>query len=131
MSKNTKKIIAVIALLALIAAAVFAYVLLSPEASAGDKTVTVQVVHGDGSEKEFVLSTDSENLRGALEPEGIISGEEGPYGLFITAVDGEAADDTLQQWWCITKGGETVTTGVEDTMIADGDHYELTLKTGW
>ena len=33
--------------------------------------------------------------------------------LFITAVDGEKADDTKQQWWCITKGGETVNTSAE------------------
>ena len=55
----------------------------------------------------------------------------GPYGLFITAVDGEKADDTKQQWWCITKGGETVNTSAEQTPIADGDRFELTMKEGY
>ena len=129
MSKNAKKIIAVAVLLVLVAAAVFAYIRFAPKGSAGEKELTVVVVHGDGSEKTFKLSTDSENLRGAIE--GIISGEEGPYGLYILTVDGETADESLQQWWCITKGGETVTTGVDDTVISDGEQYEITLKTGW
>ena len=131
MSKNAKKIIAVIVLLVLVAAAAFAYMQFGPQGSAGDKEITVIVVHGDGSEKSFEISTDSENLRGALEPEGIIQGSDGEYGLFVTTVDGETADESLQQWWCFTKGGESVMTGVDDTMIVDGEQYEITLKTGW
>lgn len=66
-----------------------------------------------------------------LEAEQLVEGEMGPYGLFITAVDGEKADDTKQQWWCITKGGETVNTSAEQTPIADGDRFELTMKEGY
>ena len=36
-----------------------------------------------------------------------------------------------QEWWCFTKNGETLMTGVDDTMIADGEHYEATLTVGW
>lgn len=131
MSKNTKKIIAVAALLVLIAAAVFAYLHFAPAAQAGDKTIAVQVVHGDGSTKDFDISTDAETLRDALEPEGLISGTESEYGLYILTVDGETADESLQQWWCITKDGEMLETGADSTMIADGEHYEFTLTTGW
>ena len=131
MSKNTKKIIAVLVLLVLVAAAVFAYIGFSPKANAGGKEIAVTVIHGDGSEKLFELSTDAESLRDALEPEGIIEGSESEYGLFVTTVDGETADDSLQQWWCFTKGGEDLFTGVDDTPIADGDHFEATLTTGW
>lgn len=131
MSKNTKKIIAVIALLVMVAAAVFAYVQLSPKANAGDKAITVQVIHGDGSEKEFSISTDAETLRAALEPEGLIAGDDGEYGLFVKTVDGETVDDANQEWWCVTKGGESLMTGVDGTMIADGEHYEFTLTVGW
>ena len=31
----------------------------------------------------------------------------------------------------VTKGGEMLMTGVDDTMIADGESYEITLTTGW
>lgn len=131
MSKTTKKIIAVVALLVLIAAAVLAYLHFAPGAQAGDKELVVLVVHGDGSQNSLVVTTDAENLRAALEPEGIIAGDESEYGLFVKTVDGETADDGQQQWWCLTKGGAEVTTGVDSTMIADGEQYEFTLTTGW
>ena len=66
-----------------------------------------------------------------MEPEGIIQGSESEFGLYILTVDGETADEDLQQWWCITKGGEQLMTGADDTMIADGEQYEFTLTTGW
>ena len=75
------------------------------------------------------ISTDSENRRGALEQEGLISGDESEYGLYVTTVDGETADSNLNQWWCFTKDGEMLMTGVDDTMIADGEHYETFIDT--
>ena len=131
MSKNAKKIIAVTVLLVLVAAAALAYMAFGPKANAGSKIIEVTVIHGDESQKSFTIRSDAESLREALESEGLIEGEDGPYGIYILTVDGETADESQQQWWCITKGGETVTTGAEDTMIAHGDKYEITLKTGW
>lgn len=131
MSKTTKKIIAVAALLVLIAAAVFLWQHFSPAAQDGDKELVVLVVHGDGTQNSLTVTTDAENLRGALEPQGIIAGDESEYGLFVKTVDGETADESLQQWWCVTKGGAEVTTGVDNTLIADGEQYEFTLTTGW
>ena len=46
-------------------------------------------------------------------------------------VDGESADASQQQWWCFTKDGEMLMTGVDDTMIRDGEKYEITFTTGW
>ena len=87
------------------------------------------MTHVDGTQKDFTISTDSENLRGALEQEGLISGDESEYGLYVTTVDGETADSSLNQWWCFTKDGEMLMTGVDDTMIADGEHYETFIDT--
>lgn len=131
MSKTAKRIIAVIALLVLIAAAAFAYLHFSPKAQEGDKCLSVLVIHGDGGQNTLIVQTDADTLRGALEPDGIIQGDESEYGMFVKTVDGETADDSLQQWWCITKGGEQLMTGVDDTVIADGEQYEFTLTTGW
>ena len=66
-----------------------------------------------------------------LTEEGLAEGTEGPYGMFITTVDGETADDSKEQWWCITKGGEMVNTGADQTPIQDQDQFELTLKEGY
>lgn len=103
-----------------------------PKPVEGAKTVVIEVTHADESTKEFTLHTDQEFLGGALEEqEGLVAGDEGEFGLFVKTVDGETADDSLQQWWCITKSGAEVNTGVDTTPIADGEKYEFTLKTGW
>ena len=127
MSK-TKKIIAGALLLVLIAATLTVWFVLKPEAVAGDKTIEVTVIHADKSEKTFTIRTDAETLRGALEQENLVSGEEGEFGLYIKTVDGETADEAQQQWWCVSKSGEMLMTGVEEAMIADGEHYEITLS---
>ena len=102
-----------------------------PQAAVGSKTVAVEVLHGDGSKKEFTLHTDAETLRQACEEQSLIEGRESEYGLYVLTVDGETADESIQQWWCITKGGAEHFYGVDETMIQDGEQYEFTLKTGW
>ena len=101
------------------------------EETTGSKTITLTVVHGDGTSNDITVSTDAENLRDALEAEGIIAGEDNSYGMFVQTVDGETADDGEQEWWCLTKGGEMWNYGVDDTEIADGDVYEFTLTVGY
>ena len=123
MKKTTKIIIALVVLAALIAGALALYSAYMPQGVEGGKHIDVAVIHADGSTKDFLIDTDSENLRGALEQENLIEGEDSSYGLYVTTVDGESADDSQQQWWCFTKDGEMLPTGVDDTMIQDGDHY--------
>ena len=125
------KIIAAVAVLIVAAAALAAvYLAFGPKGAAGEKTITVEVVLPDGS-TETAITTDEAYLRGALEQEGMIAGEESEYGLFVTAVNGVAADDSKEQWWCFTKDGESLATGVDSTPIADGEHYEITLTEGY
>lgn len=102
-----------------------------PETTDGTKEITVTVIHADQSEKDFTYHTDAEYLGEVLLKEGLIDGEDGAYGLFVTTVDGETADDTKQQWWCLTKDGESVNTGVDQTPIADGEQYEFTMTEGY
>ena len=66
------------------------------EETTGSKTITLTVVHGDGTSNDITVSTDAENLRDALEAEGIIAGEDSSYGMFVQTVDGETADDGEQ-----------------------------------
>lgn len=132
MSKDKKAIIitaAILAALCLLAA--LGYQKFAPKGTAGEKTITVKVIHGDGGEKEFTCTTEEEFLGGVLEAEGLVEGEEGPYGLFITSVDGETAEESRNEWWCLTKGGGTVNTSATQTPVADGDVFELTLTEGY
>ena len=133
MVKNKKTIIALIIFAVLIAVAVLAWCFFGPQndVQTGSKEITVTVVHGDGSSKDFKIRTDAEYLGEALLEQKLIEGDEGEFGMYITAVDGETADDSVEQWWCLTKSGGTVMTGVDMTPIADGDNFELTLTTGY
>lgn len=129
---NRKKALLGIGALVCAAAVLLAvYLAFRPQAQQGEKTITVEVIVGDETTATHTIVTEEEYLRGALDQENMVSGEEGPYGLFLTTVDGVTADDTKQEWWCVTKGGAQVDTAVDATPIADGDRYELTLKTGW
>ena len=129
MRGNKKTLLAVAALAAAAALMLGLWYFSRPQAQAGDKTVAVEVVHADGSSREFAYRTDEEYLGPLLQEEKLAEGEQGAYGLFITTVDGETAQDSLRQWWCVTKGGERVDTGADATPIADGDHFELTMST--
>ena len=128
--RGNKKTLFAVAALAVVAALMLGlWYFTRPETQVGDKTVVVEVVHADGNSREFTCQTDEEYLGPLLLEEKLAEGEQGAYGLFITTVDGETAQDSLRQWWCITKEGERVDTGVDTTPIADGDHFELTLST--
>lgn len=133
--KKSKKsgLIAVLLLLVLVAAAAVAYFVFVPQIqpSADVKTVSVTVIHADSSEKVFTLETQAETLGQALDEAGLIEGEEGPYGLYILGVDGEIVDESKQQWWCLTKGGQQHNQGIDSTVLSDGDAYELTFTEGW
>jgi len=116
----------------LIAAAVLFTGCGKAETQTGEKTITVEIIVEGMDTVTKTITTDAEFLRGALEEEeGLLAGEESQYGLFVKTVNGVTVDDAKQQWWCITKGGADVFTGVETTPIADGDKFEITLKTGY
>ena len=131
MKRNRKTLFAVAALAVVAALMLGIWYFTRPQAQEGAKTVVVEVVHADESAKEFTYHTDAEYLGELLLAEKLVEGEESAFGLFITTVDGETAQDSLRQWWCITKGGETLNTSADQTPIEDGDKFELTLTEGY
>lgn len=126
--KNKKTILAVILLVVLAAAALVCWLAFRPQAVEGQKTITVEVTHLDGTVNTFTIHTDAEFLRGAMEQEGILQGREDQYGLYVLTVDGETVDEDAHQWWCFTRSGEQVNYGVESQPIEDGDHYEFSIQ---
>jgi hypothetical protein len=129
--KNKKAVIGVIALLVVVLLLLGAYFIWKPKGKEGEKTISVEVIANDETVSEYTIKTQEKFLRKALEEKDLIQGKEDQYGLFIQTVDGITANDANQEWWCITKGGEQVTTGVDATPIEDGDSFELTLKVGY
>ena len=60
MKKNTKIIIAVVAVLALAGIMLGVYFATRPETAAGAKEITVEVIHADQSSKTFTYRTGAE-----------------------------------------------------------------------
>ena len=125
-------IIAVAVLLVVVIAGVCAWFALKPATNEGAKALTIQVVHGDSSSKEFQIRTDAEYLGDALleHKEIGVVGEDGQYGLYIKSVDGEEASDAEQTYWAVSQEGEMLMVGADSQPIADGEQYELVL-TKW
>lgn len=130
MAKNKKSLIALVVLVVAAIALVGVFLATRQAPAEGGKTIEVELIY-DETDKTVTISTDEEYLRGAMEQESLISGTESDYGLYVTEVDGRTADESVQEWWCVTKDGEMTSTGVDEVVINDGDHYEFTLTTGW
>lgn len=117
-------------LIVAIAAGVLVYekVFRKPETDPSQKTITVEIVFAEDNKKTVEIQTKAEFLRGALDEKGLIEGTESAYGFYVTKVDGVEADAAQNQWWCFSKSGEMLLTGVDDTPIQNGDHFEITLS---
>lgn len=129
--KNKKILIAVIALVVIAALMVGVYFATREKPVEGQKTITVTVVHKDGSEKLFTCKTTEVYLGPVLLAEKIVEGDMGDYGLFITAADGEIADYSVDGgWWAVYKGEEQTTTGADQVVIEDGDSFRIVYTVG-
>ena len=129
--KNKKTILALAAFVLIAALLLGLWAANRPETAEGAKAFTVTVVHSDGSEKVFSYTTDAEYLADVLLAEGLIAGEDGPYGLTLLTVDGEDAIwDVHHAYWCLYIGEEYATTGVSDTPVYDGSSFTLAYTNG-
>lgn len=129
--KNKKAVVAVIVAVVLLAAALCAWLVLRPKTQEGVKTITVNVDHLSGEDSSFTIRTDAVYLRGALEQENLVFGEENEYGLWVQTVDGETANDANQEWWGFNVNGALAEYGVDGQVVTDGDVYDFTLNVGY
>lgn len=94
-------------------------------------TFTVTVTDLEGNERSFDITTTKTMLGDALLENGLIAGEEGDYGLYITSVNGITADwDKDQTYWAFYIDGEYALTGVDSTEIDPNVAYALVLTKG-
>ena len=122
--KNKKLIIAIVAFVAVAALFVGVYFGTSPDTTAGSKTFTLTVVHGNGTSKEFTITSQQEFLADALLDENLIVESNSP-GMYTT-VDGETADYSVDQsYWGFYIDGEYAMEGMNTTPIVDGGNYKL------
>ena len=131
MRKNKKLIIGAAAIVVLAALMAAVYFFTRPEATQGAKNFTVEVIHSDGASKTFTYNTDAGYLGEALLAEGLIRGETGEFGLYITTVDGEDAIYAENgSYWALYEGEDYANQGIDQTPIADGGEYSLVYSIG-
>lgn len=122
---NKKVLLAAIALGLVVGIMAGVWFVTRPKPVEGEKTITVTVIHKDGSEKVFTYQTDEEYLGKLLYDEGLVIADENNAGMFHT-VDGEKADFSADQsYWALYVGQEYAQTGIEQTPIQDGDSFRL------
>ena len=112
-------------------ALVLVLVMMLSLAACGGKSFTVVVTDLDGKETTFQYKSDKATVGEALLEEGLIAGEGGEHGLYVTTVNGMTADwDADQTYWAFYINGEYAMTGIDATEIVDGTTYSLVLTKG-
>ena len=94
----------------------------------GSKAITITVVNSAAKETAYALKTDAEYLDQAMkEAEGLtFSAYEGPYGMVITAVNGETADFNVDSaYWSVLVNGEYGNYGISQQPVHDGDVFTI------
>ena len=126
MKKNTKILLAIVALVAVVGIFLGVYFATRPQPQEGEKAITVVVVHKDGTEKTFQYRTDEEFLDKVLLAKGLIEGYEDQYGLVIEKVDGESAIWNVDNaFWALYVGDAQSNYGISQTPVEDGVVYKL------
>lgn len=92
----------------------------------GQTAFTLEVTDAEGQQTSFEIHTDKETVGDALLETGLVSGEDGDYGLYITTVNGVTLDwDKDGKYWAFYIDGEYATTGVDATEVTPGAVYSL------
>ena len=103
----------------------------SAETTAPGVSFTFVVTDLEGNESTFDITTSKATVGEALLDEGLIVGEDSEYGLYVTSVNGLAADwDNDQTYWAFYIDGEYATTGVDATEVTEGATYSFVLTKG-
>ena len=87
------------------------------ELGEGEKVLSIEVSVQDKT-VVFTVKTDKETVGEALLENGIIEGEQGPYGLYIKKVNGIRADYDLDKaYWAFYVDGDYAVSGVDALAV--------------
>ena len=97
----------------------------------GSVTFAAQIEDLDGTKISFTVKTDKTVVGEALQELGVLKGEEGPYGLYIKAVNGKTLDyEKDGAYWAFYVDGAYAVTGVDETEIVETSVYLLRAEKG-
>lgn len=95
----------------------------------GKVSFDLKVVDMDGNETSFKVKTDEKTVGQALLKEGLISGDDSDYGLYVKTVNGITADyDKDKTYWAFYINGEYASTGVDATDVTEGAVYSFKIQ---
>lgn len=126
-SSNFRRLLALISMLVLVAALALSFTgCAGKEPAAAGTSFQVVVTDLEGKETTFDYTSDKSTLGDALVAEGLIAGEEGEYGLYVTTVNGITLDwEKDGKYWAFYVDGEYAATGVDATELAEGAVYSF------
>ena len=94
-----------------------------------EQSFTFEVVDKDGNTETFSITTDKSTVGEALLEEGLIAGENGQYGLYVTEVNGIVADYNVDgTYWAFYVDGAYASSGVDTTDVVDGSTYSFKVE---
>ncbi len=92
----------------------------------GKNTFNFTVTDLEGKEKSYQISTDKTIVGDALVELELISGDQGPYGLYVKTVSGITVDyDKDGKYWAFYENGTYASKGVDTTEITEGATYSF------
>ena len=125
---NLKRILAAVLFALLIAALGLIYLCFSEKPVFGSKSVTIEVIPSSEKKTVYALRTDAQYLRQAMEEaDGLtFDAQEGPYGLMVSAVNGETADYSKDgAYWGFFVNGAYCNYGIDQQPVHDGDAFTI------
>ena len=126
--KNKKKLLGLGALIIIIAAFALIYGKFSEKPVEGSKAVTIEVINSKEESTMYEVQTNAEFLQQAMdEADGLeYVGEEGPYGIQVSSVNGEEAIyETDAAYWGFFVNGEYCNYGISEQPVEDGDAFQI------
>lgn len=134
MSMKKKLIAAVIAVVVLAGVGIFWKI--SSDAQEGAKQITIKIITKD-DEKTYDLHTDTLTLAELLKEKEELNVvmEDGPYGAFITSMDGKKQNMEKGPWWIYSSKNnkdckkQGMCPAVDAVHIQDQDAFEFSLTS--
>ena len=133
-NKHFNKILSLLVMLALLAAMALTFMSCAETADETHDSTNVtepteiafkvEITKADGTVVIKEITTTEATVGDALVKEGLISGEEGSYGWFITTADGEYHKyEEDGKYWAFYINGEYASSGVSGTAPKAGTTY--------
>ncbi len=126
MNNSIRRLLCLVGCMVLIAATALCFTGCDGSEEAKGASFQVVVTDLEGTETTFDITTDKATVGEALLAEGLIEGEQGEYGLYVTTVNGISLDwDKDQKYWAFYIDGEYALTGVDQTDVTEGAVYSF------